>query len=133
MATLELATGQRVWERNFAGTSTPWVAGEFIYIVSLEGEVICMTRRDGKIRWVKALDRYKNAKKKSDPIQWEGPILAGDRLFIAGSNKQLVAMSPYTGEIVSTVKLKAPAFLAPIVAANSLYLVTDDGTLTAYR
>jgi outer membrane protein assembly factor BamB len=133
MAALELATGQRVWERNFAGTSTPWVVGEFVYIVTLEGEVMCLTRREGKIRWVRALDRYKNVKKKSDPIQWSGPILAGDRLFLVSSQQQMVAMSPLTGEVLSTEKLKAPAFLGPIVADNTLYLLTDDGKLTAWR
>ena len=133
MAALELATGQRVWERNFAGTSTPWVAGEFVYIVTLEGEVMCLTRRDGKIRWVHALDRYKTPKKKTDPIQWAGPILAGDRLFVVSSNKAMVTLSPLTGEVQSTTKLKAPAFLAPIVADNTLYLLTDDGKLSAWR
>jgi outer membrane protein assembly factor BamB len=133
MAALELATGQRVWERNFAGTSTPWVVGEFVYIVTLEGEVMCLTRREGKIRWVRALDRYKNPKKKSDPIQWSGPILAGDRLFLVSSNQQMVAMSPLTGEVLSTEKLKARAFLGPIVADNTLYVLTDDGKLTAWR
>lgn len=133
MAALELSTGQRVWERNFAGTSTPWVSGEFVYIVTLEGEVICMTRSDGKVRWVHALDHYKSPKKKTDPIQWAGPILAGDRLFVVGSNKQMVTLSPYTGEVTSSIKLKNKAFLAPIVADNSLYLLTDDGKLTAWR
>ena len=133
MAALELATGQRVWERNFAGTSTPWVAGEFVYIVTLEGEVMCLTRREGKIRWVHPLDRYKSAKKKTDPIQWAGPILAGDRLFLVSSTQKLVAMSPLTGEVLSTEKLNAPAFLGPIVADNMLYVLTDDGKLTAWR
>jgi glucose dehydrogenase len=133
MAALELPTGQRVWERNFAGTSTPWVAGEFIYIVTLDGEVICLTRREGKVRWVHQLDHYKSPKKKTDPIQWAGPILAGDRLFLVSSQKQLVTLSPTTGEVLTTVKLKAPAFLAPIVADNTLYVLTDDGKLSAWR
>lgn len=133
MAALELPTGQRVWERNFAGTSTPWVVGEFVYIVTLEGEVMCLTRREGKIRWVHQLERYKSLKKKTDPIQWAGPILAGDRLYLVSSNKQMVSMSPLTGEVLTTVKLKAPAFLGPIVADNTLYLLTDDGKLNAWR
>jgi len=133
MVALELATGQRVWERNFAGTSTPWVAGEFIYIVTLEGEVLCLTRREGKVRWIQALDRYKSAKKKTNPIQWAGPVLAGDRLFLVSSNQRMVTLSPLTGELLSTEKLKAPAFLAPVVADNTLYLLTDDGKLTARR
>ncbi len=133
MAALELATGQRVWERNFAGTSTPWVAGEFIFVVTIEGEVVCLTRSDGKVRWVLQLPHFKNAKKKSRPITWAGPVLASEKLLVAGSNKQLVTISPYTGKLLSTINLSAPAYLAPIVAGNTAYLLTDDGKLTAYR
>jgi outer membrane protein assembly factor BamB len=133
MAALELATGQRVWERNFAGISMPWVAGEFIYVVTLEGEVLCLTRGEGKVRWVQQLQHFRNVKKKTDPIRWSGPVLASEKLLVAGSNKQLLAISPYTGKVLMAHKLSAPAFLPPIVAGNTVYLLTDDGKLTAYR
>jgi outer membrane protein assembly factor BamB len=133
MAALELATGQRVWERNFAGTSTPWVAGEFVFLVTTEGEVVCLTRGEGKVRWVHQLQHYRNPKKKTDPIQWSGPVLASDQLIVVGSNKQMVTISPYTGKEVSTTKLGAAAYLPPIVAGNIAYVLTDDGKLTAYR
>ncbi len=133
MAALELATGQRVWERNFAGTSTPWAAGEFVFVVTLEGEVVCMTRGEGKIRWVLALDRYGKPKTKANPIQWSGPVLASDRLIVVGSNQQMVMISPFTGKKLTTIKLKSPAYIAPAVADNSAYVLTDDGKLTAYR
>lgn len=133
MAALELATGQRVWERNFAGTQTPWTAGDFIYAVTLDGELVCMTRGDGKIRWVTKLPRWRDAEDKKGPIEWTGPVLASDRLLVAGSNKQLVSVSPYTGKLLSAVELSAPAYLPPVVAGNMVYIVTDDGSLTAYR
>ena len=133
MAALELATGQRVWERNFAGTSTPWVAGEFIFIVTIEGEVVCLTRSDGKVRWVYQLQHFRKVKKKADPIQWAGPVLASDQLIVVGSNKQMVIISPYTGKLISTTKLGAAAYLPPIVANNTAYILTDDGKVTAYR
>ncbi len=133
MVALELATGQRVWERNFAGLSMPWVAGEFIYVVTLEGEVLCLTRSDGKVRWIEQLQAFRSLKKKLDPIRWSGPVLASEKLYLAGSNKQMAVLSPYTGKVIETRKLSAPAYLAPIIAGNMLYLVTDDGKLTAYR
>ncbi len=133
MAALELATGQRVWERNFAGTSTPWVAGEFIYLVTTEGEVVCLTRGEGKVRWVYQLQHYRKPKKKADPIQWAGPVLASDQLIVVGSNNQMVTISPYTGKLIKTTKLGAAAFLPPIVADNTAYVLTDDGKLTAWR
>ena len=132
MAALELATGQRVWERNFAGGQTPWVAGDYIFAVTLDAELVCMTRGDGKIRWVTKLDRWKKPKAKSGAIWWAGPVLASDRLLLAGSNRQLVSVSPYTGKVIARVTLGAPAYLPPVVANNALYVLTDDGKLNAF-
>ena len=133
MVALELATGQRVWERNFAGVWTPWAAGEYLYLVTIEGEVLCITRGEGKVRWVSQLDQYRNVKKKKNAIQWAGPVLAGERLWLTNSNREMVAIDPYEGKTVATLKLKGPAYLPPVVAGGMMYVLTDDGTLTAYR
>jgi outer membrane protein assembly factor BamB len=133
LAALEIATGQRAWERNFAGTSTPWVAGEFIYVVTIEGEVVCMTRSDGKVRWVYNLPAYGNPKKRTNPIIWSGPVLAAEKLYLVGSNQQIVTISPTDGKLIATEKAPAPAFLGPVIADSTMYLLTDDGKLTAYR
>ncbi|WP_235902636.1 PQQ-like beta-propeller repeat protein [Sandarakinorhabdus oryzae] len=147
MVALELATGQRVWERNFAGVWTPWAAGEFLYVVTVEGEVLCITRTEGKLRWVSRLPQFRKEKKakpakpgrkpipakQKDPIQWAGPVLASERLWMTSSNRELVAMDAYEGKRTATIKLKAPAYLPPVVAGGMMYVLTDDGTLTAYR
>ena len=133
MAALELATGQRVWERNFAGVNQPWVAGDFIYVVTLDGELICVTRAEGKIKWLHQLPRFAKPKSKSGAFVWSGPVLASDRLLVAGSNRTLVSLSPYTGAAISSVKLSGAAYLPPIVAGKMVFILTDDGKLTAYR
>ena len=133
MVAIDLSTGQRVWERNFAGVSTPWVAGDYVYAVTLDGEVVCAARADGKIKWVTRLPRFQKLKKKTGPIQYAGPVLASDRLLVSASNREMLTLSPYTGKIISSVKLKAAAYLPPIVAGGTVFLLTDDGKLTAYR
>ncbi len=133
MAAIDLSTGQRVWERNFAGVSTPWVAGDYVYAVTLDGEVVCVQRGDGKIKWVTRLPRFAKPKKKINPIEYAGPVLASDRLLVSASDRQLLTLSPYTGKTISSVKLKAAAYLPPIVAGGTVYLLTDDGRLNAYR
>src|SRR3546814_11759976 len=51
MAAVELATGQRVWEVNIAGISTPWAAGDWVYVVTSDARLLCLSRGTGKIRW----------------------------------------------------------------------------------
>ena len=67
IAALELSTGQRVWEQNLAGVSTPWVAGDFVYVVTLDGQVVCLTRGEGKVRWIVQLPKFKKDKEKGTP------------------------------------------------------------------
>jgi outer membrane protein assembly factor BamB len=133
MAALDLATGQRLWERNFAGISTPWVAGEFVYLVTLEGELVCLTRAEGKVRWVTQLRRWKNLKKKTGPIVWSGPVLGSEKLVLVSSEKEMVTVDPYEGKLLSSAKLRAAAYLPPVLAGGLLYVLTDDGKLTAWR
>jgi outer membrane protein assembly factor BamB len=59
--------------------------------------------------------------------------LAGERLWLTGSNGELIALDPYDGKRKATLKLKAAAYLPPVVADGRMFVLSDDGTLTAYR
>ena len=135
MVAIDARTGERQWERELTGVETPWIAGDFIYVVTVDGEVACISRRDGRIRWVRALQRWRDPEAKSSKgmLIWRGPVLAGDRLILAGSHGEAVSLSPYTGDVLGRVKLSAGAAMAPIVADNTLYVLTDNATLVALK
>ena len=133
MVSMELVTGQRLWEINVAGIATPWVAGEWVFVVDDQARLLCLSRATGKVRWMSQLPRYHKEKKKKGPIIWTGPILAGDRLIVASSEGQLANINPANGALQSQTKAGAPVYLPPIVANNTLYVLTNDGHLTAWR
>ena len=133
LAAIELRTGARIWERNIAGVESPWVAGDFVYLITTEAEVVCLSRRDGRIRWVRALQRYEDEEDKEDPIHWSGPVLASDRLIVVSSHGLALSLSPYSGEVTGQIRLSDDAFVPPVIAGGTLYVLTDDGELTAFR
>ena len=133
MVAIDLRTGDRVWEREIGSTHGPWVAGDYLFILSNDNELICLTRNEGKVRWVRQLPSWRNPKKKEDPVEWAGPVLGGDRLIVLSSDGEAISISPYTGEPLGRIEIRAGAYLAPIIADNTLYVLTDDATLTAYR
>lgn len=133
MVALELTTGQRLWEQNFAGISTPWIAGEWLFVVTDDSKLVCLSRANGKIRWISDLGAFKNMKKRKNPIFWFGPVLAGGRLVILNSLGQIASVSPTTGEIADRTKSSGPFSLPPVVANNMLYVIDDRGRITAYR
>jgi outer membrane protein assembly factor BamB len=133
MVALDLRTGRRVWERDVGSTESPAVAGDWIFLVSTDQQVAALARSDGQVAWVNQLPRYADEEKSRDPIIWRGPVLAGDRLLLGGSNQLAISVSPYTGKILGTQKLSDKAAVEPVVAGGTLYFVTDDGSLIALR
>ncbi len=133
MVALELSTGQRLWEQNLAGISTPWIAGEWLFVVTDDARLVCLSRSNGKIRWISQLRHYRNEKKRSGAITWFGPVLAGNRLWLTNSRGQIVAASPADGAIGATIETGDAFALPPIVAASTLYTVDEKGRVAAYR
>ena len=130
---MELNSGQRLWEINIAGISTPWVAGEWVYVVTDDAKLIALSRANGKIRWINQLPYYQKEKSKKGQISYVGPILAGGRLIVAGSNGVLVNVDPDNGSFQSQTNVGAGVSLSPVVANSTLYVLDDRGRLNAYR
>ena len=72
-------------------------------------------------------------KSKKGAISYVGPVLAGDRLIVAGSNGALINVNPLDGGFQSQVDVKDGISFQPVVANNTLYILTDSGRLIAYR
>jgi outer membrane protein assembly factor BamB len=133
MVALELTTGQRMWELNIAGISTPWVAGDWVFVVTDDSKLLCISRQNGRIRWINQLPAFERMKAKRGQIDYSGPVLAGNRLIVAGSNGVIVNVDPITGNFQSQTRVRAGVSLPPVVANSTLYILDDNATLYAFR
>jgi outer membrane protein assembly factor BamB len=133
MEAIDLRTGGRAWDDPIGGISMPWVAGDFIFVISTDNRVICLTRDEGRIRWLTQLDRWLDAVKKRNPILWLGPVLGGGKLIITSNDGRILAVSPANGAIMNTIDAGDPISVSPIIANGTLYVLTDVGDLKAYR
>ncbi len=133
LTAIDERTGERIWQREIGGTQTPWVAGDYVFILSANNEVVALDRYNGSILWVSPLPRYKNPDSKSGPVFWAGPVLAGERLIAAGSHGEIAELSPQTGEVIRHWDAGSSFSIPPLVAGGVLYLLDDNGTLSAYK
>jgi outer membrane protein assembly factor BamB len=133
MAAYELVTGQRVWELNLAGISTPSVAGEWIFTLTDDGRLLAIARSTGRVRWITQLRNFRNEKKRTNPIFWTGPVLAGNRLWVASSRGQVMTVDVATGAASPFAELDSPVSLGLVVANQTLYILDDGGKISAWR
>jgi outer membrane protein assembly factor BamB len=142
-AATDLRTGQARWTLPVVGIGSPLPAGDVVYVVSKTGQVICASRETGQIFWIHDLNQGYVAKRRGGffglggskvqrPI-WSGPLLSNNRLLMVGTSGQLVALNAKTGAVEKRVELGRPALIGPVAAGDTVYVVTDDAELIAFR
>jgi outer membrane protein assembly factor BamB len=142
-AAVDLRTGAQRWTLPVSSQNSPWPVGDVVYIVSEQGQLICVARESGQVYWQQDLNaapapvtsRRGRVRKVKAPKKayWSGPILVSNHLIVVSSNGDLQTRDPKTGVVERTLKLGAPAMQPPIAAGDMLYLVTEKAELIAFR
>lgn len=133
LVAIDLRSGRRIWTKEVGGLESPWVAGDYIFILTNDSEIAAVSRNDGRIHWVQALPRFEDEKDKKKAVVWSGPVLVSDRLLVVGSHGMVMAVSPYTGKIIGKVDIPDGVSVAPVVADGTVYFLSNDAELVAYR
>ena len=105
MAAINLNTGDRVWTRDIGGIQTPWAAGDFVYVLTTDNQLLCLQRKDGRVKWIHQMPRWEDPEDKDSTITWSGPVLVSNRLILVSSNGYAHSVSPYTGQLLGRVEI----------------------------
>ena len=141
MSAIDVRTGQPKWQLPVSGVNAPLPAGDVVYVVSKSGELTVVNRDTGQVYWTRDLNEglvrqeggfFGLWDRTVRPI-WSGPLLASNRLLLVNSYGDLVAFDPKTGAQTASLKLGAPAYIAPAAYNGALYVLTDRGQLVSIR
>ncbi len=121
----KMASGERVWSLRVAGTQTPYVAGQSVFVVDTSGQLLAVSRDQGQVQWTVKLP--------SSVRTWSGPVLAGGVLWLVSSQGVLAGVEPGSGKVIKQVNIGDDVFIPPIVAQNRLLVLTDEAKLVAFN
>ncbi|WP_291844692.1 PQQ-binding-like beta-propeller repeat protein [Maricaulis sp.] len=133
LAAISLRTGERLWSQPAGGLHAPWVAGDFLFVTTSEAEIVCINRHDGEVYWITQLSLFENARERKNRLAWTGPTMAGGRLVVASSRGDMVVLDAFNGTILSERELPGDVFVPPVIANETVYVVTDDARMIALR
>jgi outer membrane protein assembly factor BamB len=129
-AAVDLRTGQVRWTLPVSAITSPWPAGDVVYVVDLSGQVICASRDAGQVYWIRDLNAGLKKKRRA---YWSTPILASNHLITVSSKGEAAAINPKTGVVERRLKLGADALIGPIAVNGTVYVVSDSAQLIAIR
>lgn len=129
----DLSAGRRLWSRDITSSESPWAAGNYVFFATQDARVTAVSADAGRVAWITQLDAFTDPENRKHPILWHGPVMAGGRLLLAGEHGKAAWVDPASGKMLGQMDLAAGAAVTPVVAGGTLYVVTVDGSISAYR
>ncbi|MGI9481239.1 MAG: PQQ-binding-like beta-propeller repeat protein [Hyphomicrobiales bacterium] len=124
MAAFRLGDGDIAWSLGVSGTQMPWLVGDYLFTVVNRNTLSAISRTRGRARWSMRL---------SESSEWAGPVMGNGALITASSSGQMAFVSPENGKVLRQIDLDEPVYISPIISDGTLYVLTDEATLMAFR
>jgi outer membrane protein assembly factor BamB len=119
MYALNLKTGNVVWDTPLVGGGTLWPAGDYIYTINNNSQLIAVKRSSGGVKWVQDIP-YKTL---------SGPILVNNDLYVTAYAGKLLVFSTTDGRQIREISIPKGRYAQPIAVKNQLLLLSDSGKL----
>ena len=134
IAAVDIESGNRLWTASEGASSGLSVIGGSVFFVNDINELLRLNAADGSVIWRQPLADYiDSGSERNTRVAHFGPVMAGGRLVIAGSDGVIRQFDPTNGASLGEVALPGGAAAKPAVAGQTLYIVTKDGALAAFR
>lgn len=132
---LDIETGDRLWTARNGAMSPVWPAGDSIFYVSDQNELIRADANTGVGIWSTQLPLFEKervSRRKAIHSHY-GPVLAGGRLILGSSDGVLRQFNAQNGAPIGEVAIPGGAASLPVVAGGTLYIMSGRGQLLAFR
>jgi outer membrane protein assembly factor BamB len=135
IAAMETVSGDRLWTARDGAIGPVWPVGGSLFAVSDLNDLIRLDATDGAKIWSVALPNFTSLRptRQGTIVAHHGPVVAGGRVIVASGDGVLRSYDPRNGALLASVEVPGGATTAPVVAARTLYVVSRDGRLLAYR
>lgn len=133
---INLRDGARTWTAAEGSVGPVWPVGNAVYLINDINELVRLDNRTGKPVWRTALPSYEGDERSNRQkriFAHFGPVLAGGRLIVTSSDGFIRQFDPASGALLGQVALPGGAASGPIVAGETLYVLTKNGELRAFR
>ncbi|MHC0054965.1 PQQ-like beta-propeller repeat protein [Actibacterium sp. D379-3] len=132
---IKAAGGERLWTAEEGSYSPVLPVGGSVFLLSDEARLVRLDAATGDLIWAVDLPYFvkKKPKKFKSVHAHYGPVLAGGRLVVASDDGLIRFFAPEDGKLLGTTELRGGATSDPVIANGTLYLVTSNGQLHAFR
>ena len=127
-------SGLMLWDLPIGGVEMPWLAGDTLFMVTLSGRLYAIRRNDGAIRWITELPGalpFGSVAAEEIP-RYVGPVVAGGKVITISEDGKMLIFNADNGLLEHDVNVGGRIVTAPQLAAGMLFVLDNNGKLTAF-
>ncbi len=137
LVSVDRRTGDRNWTAQDGSYSPVLPVAGSVFMITDTAALKRLDASDGSEIWSVELPEYEPVgrwrRTPLDAYVYYGPVLAGGRLIVAGSDGVMRNYDPQTGAALSTFEIPGGAASHVAIADGRLYIVSGDGKLHAFQ
>lgn len=133
MLAIDGRNGERAWTRNIGSGAPIWAAGDTIFLVSDDAKLMRISVRDGTTLWESQLPAFEDPDDRDNAIAYSCPVLVDGRLLLTDSRGNLLSYDAISGLGQRAGSISGGSLTGPVVANGAVYILSDSGTLHAFR
>ena len=132
---LDIIDGSRIWTAPEGAVSPVWPVGDAVFLINDLNELVRLDAANGTSVWRVSLPTFgdKPTARQRSVFAHHGPVLAGGRLIVASSDGLIRQFDPASGAALGSLEIPGGAATNPVVAGQTLYVVSKTGQLHAFR
>ena len=119
-----LDNGRTLWERELSSLHDMWLAGNSLFVLTIDKRIVALNRLTGDVYWVTPLPTDEE-----ETRHYYEPIIINDTLWVVDDEGTVTTIDPQNGAITSTLSIADEIGTAPIIAGKQLYAISRDATL----
>lgn len=120
---LRKENGSQVWSQDVATGVPVLVTGDFVVVADPNGALYSLNKETGMQMWFNEM---------ADSVLSE-PVLFGNKIFVTSFDQKAFLVDPQNGLPVQKLSVGSGSLNRAIVSGTSLYLLTNDATLMAFK
>lgn len=133
---INLSDGARLWTAAEGAISPIWPVGNAVFLINDINELTRLNADTGLPVWRVQLPTFEGGERtrnQSRIFTHYGPVLAGGRLIVTSSDGVIRQFDPTSGALIGQIALPGGAASGPVVAGETLYVLSKTGQLHAFR
>ena len=133
LTAINITSGRPNWTIQEGTIGPVWLSGNALFLITDQQSLKRLDRKNGSEVWSVSLPIYKNAKRETGKFVHFSPVLAGNRIYVAGTDGLIRVFDPTTGSLINSISIKGKAASQVAVANEYMYVLSGSGKLIAFQ